>query len=356
MTAYQSQLDDKTRRLRALLAPFAAPEAKIFPSPPEGYRMRAEFRVWHDGDDCHFAMTGADGKPVRIDTFPPAHAAINRLMPRVITALHDRPALRHRLFQAEFQTTQAGETMLSLIYHRPLDDAWQEAAEALAAERGVHLIGRARREKRIIGQDYITETFRVGGRDYHYRQYENSFSQPNATVCQHMLDWATAQAGSRADLLELYCGNGNFTLPLSRRFRRVLATEVSKTSVQAAQWNIEANGADNIRIARLSAEEFTEAFNGSREFRRLQEQQIDLAEYGFSTVFVDPPRAGVDDDTLKLLARFDRIIYISCNPETLRANLDALLQTHTVERAALFDQFPFTGHIESGLLLHKKAV
>ena len=64
----------------------------------------------------------------------------------------------------------------------------------------------------------------------------------------------------------------------------------------------------------------------------------------------------MDDDTLKLLACFDRIIYISCNPETLRANLDALLQTHTVERAALFDQFPFTGHIESGLLLHKKAV
>ena len=172
-----------------------------------------------------------------------------------------------------------------------------------------------------------------------------------------MLEWACDCAQTpNGDLLELYCGNGNFTLPLSRRFRRVLATEVSKTSVQAAQWNISANGADNIRIARLSAEEFTEAFNGSREFRRLQEQQIDLAEYGFSTVFVDPPRAGVDDDTLKLLARFDRIIYISCNPETLRTNLDALLQTHTVERAALFDQFPFTGHIESGLLLHKKAV
>jgi len=117
-------------------------------------------------------------------------------------------------------------------------------------------------------------------------------------------------------------------------------------------------GSTDERENELGLAHFTEhmAFNGSREFRRLQEQQIDLAEYSFSTVFVDPPRAGVDDDTLKLLARFDRIIYISCNPETLRANLDALLQTHTVERAALFDQFPFTGHIESGLLLHKKAV
>jgi len=354
MTAYQSQLDDKTRRLRALLAPFAAPEVKIFPSPPEGYRMRAEFRVWHDGDDCHFAMTGANGKPLRINTFPPAHAAINRLIPQIITALHDRPALRHRLFQAEFQTTQAGETMLSLIYHRPLDDTWQEAAEALAAELGVHLIGRARREKRIIGQDYITETFRVGGRDYHYRQYENSFSQPNATVCQHMLDWATAQAGSRADLLELYCGNGNFTLPLAARYRRVLATEVSKSGIRALRANLAENGIENIAVARLSAEELGEALRGVRPFRRLQQDGINLATYDFDTVFVDPPRAGIDAATLALIARYPRILYISCNPETLAANLHTLSQTHRIRACALFDQFPFTPHIESGVVLVRK--
>ena len=351
MPAYQSQLDDKTRRLRAMLAPFAAPEAEVFPSPPEGYRMRAEFRVWHENDDCHFAMTGADGKPVRTDTFPPAHTAINLLMPQVISALRDCPALRHRLFQAEFQTTQAGETMLSLIYHRPLDDAWQEAAEALAAELGVNLIGRARREKRIIGQDYVTETFRVGGRDYHYRQYENSFSQPNATVCQHMLNWVTAQAASDADLLELYCGNGNFTLPLAAHYRHVLATEVSKSGIRALRANLAENSIENIAVARLSAEELGEALRGVRPFRRLQQDGIDLATYDFDTVFVDPPRAGIDTATLALLAHYPRILYISCNPETLAANLHPLCQTHRIHTCALFDQFPFTPHIESGVLL-----
>ena len=313
--------------------------------------MRAEFRVWHKNDTCHFAMTGADGKPLRTDIFPPAHAAINRLMPKVIIALHDCPALRHRLFQAEFQTTQAGETMLSLIYHRPLDDAWQQAAEALAAALGVHLIGRARREKRVIGQDYVTETFRVGGRDYHYRQYENSFSQPNAAVCQHMLDWATAQAGSDADLLELYCGNGNFTLPLAARYRRVLATEVSKSGIRALRANLAENAIENIAVARLSAEELGEALRGVRPFRRLQQDGIDLAAYDFDTVFVDPPRAGIDTATLALLAHYPRILYISCNPETLAANLHTLCQTHRIRACALFDQFPFTPHIESGVLL-----
>ena len=201
----------------------------------------------------------------------------------------------------------------------------------------------------------MTEALTVNGKTFRYRQIEGSFTQPNAQVCQKMLTWACDAAQNLGkDLLELYCGNGNFTLPLSQHFNQVLATEVSKTSVNAAQWNIEANQITNLKIARLSAEEFTEAYTQNREFRRLQEQGIDLKNYDFSTIFVDPPRAGVDDETLKLVARFDNVLYISCNPETLRANLDTLCQTHTIERAALFDQFPFTHHIESGVWLKKK--
>ena len=72
-----------------------------------------------------------------------------------------------------------------------------------------------------------------------------------------MLTWACDAAQNLGkDMLELYCGNGNFTLPLSQHFNQVLATEVSKTSVNAAQWNIEANQITNLKIARLSAEEF----------------------------------------------------------------------------------------------------
>ena len=71
-------------------------------------------------------------------------------------------------------------------------------------------------------------------------------------------------------------------------------------------------------------------------------------------VIIDPPRAGIDEATLKLVAQFEHVIYISCNPETLRANLDILVQSHDIMRTALFDQFPFTHHIESGVLLKKR--
>ena len=63
----------------------------------------------------------------------------------------------------------------------------------------------------------------------------------------------------------------------------------------------------------------------------------------------------MDSETLKLVAQFESVIYVSCNPDTLADNLQTLTQTHTVQAAALFDQFPFTPHIESGVLLVKKA-
>jgi len=80
-------------------------------------------------------------------------------------------------------------------------------------------------------------------------------------------------------------------------------------------------------------------------------EYIDLDDYQFSTVFVDPPRAGIDVKTLQLIARFDHIIYISCNPETLADNLKVLCETHVIVRTALFDQFPYTDKIESGVWL-----
>ena len=62
----------------------------------------------------------------------------------------------------------------------------------------------------------------------------------------------------------------------------------------------------------------------------------------------------MDDETLKLVAKFEHIIYVSCNPETLCENLQYLTQMHKIQEVALFDQFPFTHHIETGVLLIKK--
>ena len=359
--AYRQQLQAKTERLQQLFAGLDMPAWQVYASPEQHYRMRAEFRIWHEDETLHYAMFAPGQKAgsaslIRLSDFPPASAAINALMPRLLAAVSASPVLKQRWYQVEFLSTLSGDMLVSMIYHKKLDDTWQAEAEALQQALGIRLIGRSKGQKRVLAQDYVNEVLAADRREWQYRQPEGGFTQPNAHMCRHMLDWACAAAqGLGGDLLELYCGNGNFTLPLARHFRQVLATELSKTSVAAAHWNIQANHAGNIRLARLSAEEFTQAWQGVRPFRRLQEAGISLTDYRFSTVFVDPPRAGIDADTLALLSRFEHIIYISCNPDTLRANSKVLAATHRIERAALFDQFPFTAHIESGLLLKKRA-
>ncbi|WP_459207733.1 tRNA (uridine(54)-C5)-methyltransferase TrmA [Pseudomonas sp. MLB6B] len=354
-STYAEQLNAKAERLRALLAPFDAPAPQVFDSPQAHYRLRAEFRLWREGGDRHYAMfaPGEKHQAILIDDFPIASQRINDLMPRLKAAWQASEALSNRLFQVEFLTTLAGDAMVTLCYHRPLDEAWEAAAQALAGELQVSVIGRSKGKRLVIGRDYALEKLDVAGRVFSYRQPEGAFTQPNGTVNQKMLSWAFEAIGERDDdLLELYCGNGNFTLPLATRVRQVLATEISKTSVNAALSNLDENGIDNVTLVRLSAEELTQALNEVRPFRRLQ--GIDLKQYAFGTVFVDPPRAGMDPDTCELTRRFERILYISCNPETLAANIAQLHDTHRIERCALFDQFPYTHHMESGVLLVRR--
>ena len=354
-SSYTQQLDEKVARLRALLAPFDAPEPAVFDSPREHYRLRAEFRLWREDGQRHYAMFAPGEKhvPILIDSFPIASQRINELMPRLKAAWQADAALSNKLFQVEFLTTLDDDAMVTLCYHRPLDEHWQRAAEQLASDLGVSIIGRSKGKRVVIGRDYAVEALEVAGRTFRYRQPEGAFTQPNGTVNQKMLNWAYEALGPRDDdLLELYCGNGNFTLPLATQVRKVLATEISKTSVAAALHNLDDNGVDNVTLVRLSAEELTEALNEVRPFRRLQ--GIDLKAYDFGSVFVDPPRAGMDVDTCELTRRFDNILYISCNPETLAANIKQLHDTHRVAKCALFDQFPYTHHMESGVLLVRR--
>lgn len=369
-STYQTQLDYKVTRLKNLLSPFAKKELladmTVYQSEVTHFRMRAEFGIWHEGSDCFYTMMEAteandveNKQRVKVDTFAIANHAINQLMPVLLEKIKQNETLKHKLFQVEFLSTLSNDMLVTLIYHKKLEDEWQTIATQLEKELNCHIIGRSRKQKLVLSQDFVLEKLNVLGKEYTYKQLEGGFTQPNAKVCEHMLTWACQQAktittnSTSTDLLELYCGNANFTLPLSQFFKKTLATEISKTSVAAAQWNIAENHLDSIAIARLSAEEFTQAKNATREFRRLKQAGIELASYNFSTVFVDPPRAGIDEDTLALLSEFDNIIYISCNPDTLADNLQTLCKTHKVISTALFDQFPYTHHIEAGVLLTK---
>ncbi len=326
----------------------------IIASAARHYRMRAEFRMWHTGDTIDFVMFKAPGQPRVIKEFPLACKPISERMAALKALLETSDILRQRLFQVEFLSTQDGDTLLSLIYHKKLDQDWQDAALLLQKKLAVQLIGRSHKQKVVLGRDFVTETLELNGRHFSYRQADGVFTQPNAGVNRRMIEWVMDHADcDSGDLLELYCGIGNFTLPLATRFRRVLATEISRQAVSCARANISANAIENITLVRMSSEDFTAAMDGVRPYRRLRD--LDLQNFDLRTVLVDPPRAGLDPATLALVGRIPQIVYISCNPATLLQNLEVLGHTHQVAALAFFDQFPYTPHLECGVILKRRA-
>lgn len=354
---YEQLLALKIAPLIDAFAELGAPAPVVVKSPPLAFRLRAEFRIWHDGDDLFYAMfrPGSPKDPVAVERFPIASQAIQQLMPELLQGLRNNTQLRQRLFQIEFLSTLTGDMLVTLIYHRALDDSWEIEAKELAQHLGIKLIGRSRKQKKVLELDSVQETLCINDKQYHFKQPDQAFTQPNGHVNQRMIEWADrACKDLSADLLELYCGIGNFSLPLAHRFNRVLATEVSKAAIAAAIENRKRNAINNVEFIRLSAQEMTEAMSGARPFRRLAHLPVPLIEYQLDTLLVDPPRAGLDDATLALASGFRNILYISCNPHTLLENLKALEPTHQITQLAFFDQFPYTHHLESGVLLTRR--
>jgi len=353
--SYDEELEAKKERVVSLLSPFGVSNLEVFAADSSHYRARAEFKIWHEGDRASYAMGRLDRKgAVTIEECPKVIEPIERRMDRLLAAINRSEILKHRLFTVEFLATTMDESLITLIYHRKLDDQWEVEARQLEKDLNVSIMGRSRKQKVVLSQEFVTESLLIDDQTYHYRHYESSFTQPNPAVNIKMIEWAIRQAKKvkGGDFLESYCGLGNFTLPLSRHFDRVLATEISKRSIKAANENCQLNGVENITFVRLSSEEMTQALNQERQFQRLS--GVDLEGYNFSTVLVDPPRAGLDEATIALIANMEHIIYISCNPETLARDLVPLTQTHTIEEVAIFDQFPHTLHVESGVFLTKK--
>jgi tRNA (uracil-5-)-methyltransferase len=361
MTDYASQLSEKHSRLTSLLSTYtdsSDPQTDIFSSASSHYRQRAEFRVWHDGTDLYHIMFNQETKQqYRVDQFPVASMLINQVMDALITRIKSIPVLRDKLFQIDYLSATTDQIVVSMLYHKKLNDDWIEKINELHLDMSntfqIQFIGRAKKQKVIVNHDYVIEKLTIHNKEYTFKHIENSFTQPNAQVNCHMIEWVASHTQEIAgDLLELYCGAGNFTIPLSDYFDNVMATEISKTSVNAAQDNIAFNNIKNCTILRMSSEEFVSAKNKEREYRRLA--NIDLDAFNFTTVLVDPPRAGLDIATINMINQYENIIYISCNPDTLAQNLQELIKTHTIERSALFDQFPFTHHIESGVILKRR--
>lgn len=180
-----------------------------------------------------------------------------------------------------------------------------------------------------------------------FRISPRSFYQVNSVQTEKLYALAVAYAGctGKETVLDAYCGAGAIGILAADRAEKVIGVELNRDAVRDAVSNAKRNGLKNISFYRKDAGEF----------------MCQLAECGehIDVVFMDPPRAGSDAAFLHALCtlRPDRIVYISCNPETLKRDLEILTRKwYRVERMRGVDMFPGTGHTECVVGIQRKHI
>ena len=214
-----------------------------------------------------------------------------------------------------------------------LSDSFPEVISVYAADREPSLPGAVFTHIRGVRELAITVrgiTFSVSPASFFQVNNEGC-----AELCRVVCEFAAPAPGAR--IADLYCGGGMFALMLGKAFPECSVTgiEINESAVASAAKNAAENGIGNAEFLCGDAGAYPE---------RLRD---------LSCCVVDPPRAGLSDRTTALLleARPDRIVYVSCNPETLARDIGRLGKSYSIGRMICADMFPRAPHVETVVLM-----
>jgi len=344
--SHADQLALKQRQLSEQLLKVAGTEPQAWAPPlvsPEfGYRRRARVAVRWDPKrqvlDVGF-RAAASQEIVPIDhcmvLVQPLQRIFNEL-PAILRSLQAPQAIGHiELFH--------GTAPAVLVRHTAaLCDADEAALRAFCGTQGAQLWWQGANPPAPDEPDgalgYALAPWQL---ELAYRP--GDFVQVNDVVNQAMigqaLEWLAPRQGER--ILDLFCGLGNFALPIARAGAEVTGVEGVAGMVERATANAERNGLAN---ATFYQADLSEPLQGA-----------DWARQGFSGVLLDPPRDGAFE-TVRHISSLGahRIVYVSCNPATLaRDTLELRKQGYALKRAGVLDMFPQTSHVEAMALFEK---
>lgn len=178
---------------------------------------------------------------------------------------------------------------------------------------------------------------RADGGDVELAFHPSDFTQVNAQINRKMVPLALdlLEIEPRHQVLDLFCGLGNFTIPAACRAARVVGVEGSATMVERGYQNARRNGLDNLEFHAWDLE-------------RIPEGQP-WAKQSYQRVLLDPPRSGALE-MVRWMPHFgaDRLVYVSCNPATLARDAGELVALgYRLQAAGVMDMFPHTAHVES---------
>jgi 23S rRNA (uracil1939-C5)-methyltransferase len=244
----------------------------------------------------------------------------------------------------------AGDEAVALVFRHlePLATADLERLTAFAQETGLAVLLQSGGPATVqpLWPVQLELSFAIPDADIRLQFQPLDFIQVNAGLNQRMIASAAdlLQAGADDRILDLFCGLGNFTLPLARRAGHVVGVEGEAGLVARARENAARNGIAN---AEFFAADLAGDLAGEPWLRA-----------GFNKLLLDPPRAGAAQVLAQLpLKGISRIVYVSCHPASLARDAGFLVNErgYEIKAAGVMDMFPHTAHVESIALFEKAA-
>ncbi|MFP8444493.1 23S rRNA (uracil(1939)-C(5))-methyltransferase RlmD [Citrobacter braakii] len=308
---------------------------------PWGYRRRARLSLNYRPKEQKLQMgfrKSASSDIIDVKQCPILVPQLEALLPHIRACLESLQGLRHL---GHVELVQAGSGTLMILRHTaPLSAQDKEKLECFSHSQGLSLF--------LAPQSEILESISEESPWYDSNGLRLTFSprdfiQVNEGVNQQMvaraLEWLDVQPEDR--VLDLFCGMGNFTLPLATRAANVVGVEGVPALVEKGRENALNNGLHNVTFFHENLEE-----DVTRQ---------PWAKNGFDKVLLDPARAGAAG-VMQHIIKLEpiRVVYVSCNPATLARDSDALLDAgYVIRRLAMLDMFPHTGHLESMVLFER---
>jgi 23S rRNA (uracil1939-C5)-methyltransferase len=355
--AHEAQVEHKKSVLAEQLNHFGELQTKHWletvQSKPFGYRARCRLAVDYQqrGTKLCLGFRKKNSKSILdIEQCPVLEASMSEALPgikQLLGALTSGKAVSH----IELSSHEEGLALL-LRHVKPLNEGDIARLVAYAQEHTWTLYlqgGNVQSIRKVwpeTGDDYLS--YRLSsqyssdiededGVALKLAYHPKDFTQVNRSVNQEMVQLALKIMDIQVQdrVLDLFCGLGNFTLPMARKAQQVVGVEGSAEMVARGEMNAKLNEIDNV------------TFCESNLYDDVSAQSWVNAEY--DKILIDPPRAGAME-MVPVIASFKakRIVYISCNPATLARDAGALVQHgYTLNQAGILDMFPHTEHVES---------
>lgn len=359
--SYEKQLETKQKKIESLLRQFHTIEPIIGMEDPFHYRNKIQFTFGYD--DQHRIICGnyvqgthqiveiedcliCDEKANQII------ATIKKLIVKYHISVFDERAMKGCIRHVMVRCSNTGEYMVILVTGSVTIRNGEQLIKDLLKKHPeikivVHNINSAHtsmilgpKSRTLYGKGYITDE--LCGLKFRISPF--SFYQVNKRQTQILYAEAINSAGLKGNeiLIDAYCGTGTIGLCASKSAKKVYGVELNRSAVKDALINKKLNDIENVEFICEDAGKYM-------EYLAKQKTHVDV-------VIMDPPRTGSDKKFMSSVFSLkpEKIVYVSCNPLTLKDDLNYLTRYYTVKKIQPVDMFPFTEHIETVCLLYRK--